>query len=112
MTIKIVTDSTSDLPHDLAAELDITIIPLKVLFGTDEYRDGVDISTDEFFERVALLNPLGVQQISLLAQLAGLVKALNQQCGGDEEQRYEGARAHTLGVSITHRCWLCQVDSP
>ena len=52
MTIKIVTDSTSDLPHDLARELDITIIPLKVIFGTDEYRDGVDISTDEFFERL------------------------------------------------------------
>ncbi len=52
MTIRIVTDSTSDLPHDLARELGITIIPLKVLFGTDEYRDGVDISTDEFFERL------------------------------------------------------------
>ena len=52
MAIRIVTDSTSDLPHELAAELDITIVPLKVIFGSEEYRDGVDISADEFFKRL------------------------------------------------------------
>jgi DegV family protein with EDD domain len=52
MTIKIVTDSSSDIPSDIARELDITVVPLYVTFGTVTYRDGVDIAPDEFFKRL------------------------------------------------------------
>ena len=52
MAVKVVTDSTSDLPADLADELGITIVPLNVYFGTTEYKDGVDLTADEFFDRL------------------------------------------------------------
>lgn len=52
MTVKVVTDSTADLPPTLAKELGITVIPLNVLFGTEVYRDGVDISGDEFYQKL------------------------------------------------------------
>ena len=39
MNIKIVTDSTSDLPDDLINKLGITVIPLNVSFGTENYKD-------------------------------------------------------------------------
>ncbi len=52
MTIKIVTDSTSDIPLELAKELSITVIPLYVRFGNKTYRDRVDISEDEFYEKL------------------------------------------------------------
>jgi len=52
MVIKVVTDSTSDLPQALADELGITIIPLYVLFGNETYRDRVAISEDEFYTRL------------------------------------------------------------
>lgn len=52
MALKIVTDSTSDIPPALVRELDITIVPLNVHFGDQVYRDGVDLSTDEFFVRL------------------------------------------------------------
>jgi DegV family protein with EDD domain len=52
MTVKIVTDSTSDIPAALAEELGITIVPMMVIFGHDSYRDRVDISTDEFYRRI------------------------------------------------------------
>ena len=52
MTVKIVTDSTADLPPEIVEEYDITVVPLYVLFGEDMYRDGVDISKDEFFKRL------------------------------------------------------------
>lgn len=51
MTVKIVTDSTADLPAQLAKELDIIVVPVYVRFGNTLYRDGVDISTEEFYER-------------------------------------------------------------
>jgi DegV family protein with EDD domain len=52
MTIKIVTDSTSDLPPKLAKDLGITIVPAYVRFGDEVYRDRVDISEDEFYQRL------------------------------------------------------------
>ncbi len=52
MAIKIVTDSTSDLPQELAEELGIKIIPLYVLFGNETYRDRVNITEDEFYEKL------------------------------------------------------------
>lgn len=52
MTIRIVTDSTADLPPDVAAEHRIEVVPLTVLFGDEELRDGVDITADRFFRRL------------------------------------------------------------
>ena len=52
MAIKVVTDSTSDLPQELADSMGIEIVPLKVRFGDEEFRDGVDISADEFYKRL------------------------------------------------------------
>ena len=50
--VKIVTDSLSDIPDQLAQELGISIVPLNVHFGTETYRDRVDISTDEFYRKL------------------------------------------------------------
>ena len=52
MTVRVVTDSTADLPPDVVRELGITVVPLLVLFGDEVYRDGVDLSSEEFFERL------------------------------------------------------------
>ncbi|HHV64566.1 MAG TPA: DegV family protein [Peptococcaceae bacterium] len=53
MAIKIVTDSTCDLPRNLAEELRVSIVPLKVLFGEEVYRDGIDLSNAEFYAKMA-----------------------------------------------------------
>ena len=45
MTVKIVTDSVADLPAQVVSELGVTIVPLHVRFGTEVYRDGVDLTT-------------------------------------------------------------------
>ncbi len=50
--IKIVTDSTCDLPGDVIEQLNIEVIPLTVTFGKDSYKDGVDISSEEFFQKL------------------------------------------------------------
>lgn len=48
--VKIVTDTLSDIPDQLAEELGISVVPLNVHFGTDTYRDRVDMSTERFYE--------------------------------------------------------------
>ncbi len=50
--IIIVTDSTADLPPDVAATLGITVVPLNVHFADDLFKDGVDITSDSFFSKL------------------------------------------------------------
>jgi len=50
--VAIVTDSVADLPPQVAEEFGITVVPLVLRFGTDVYRDGLDLSPDEFYERL------------------------------------------------------------
>jgi len=52
MTVKIVTDSVADLPSQVVNELGITVIPLNVRFGTEVYRDGVDLTAEQFYDRL------------------------------------------------------------
>jgi DegV family protein with EDD domain len=51
--IGVVTDSTADIPLDLAAELGISVIPCQVTFGETTYKDGVDLSADVFYDKLA-----------------------------------------------------------
>ena len=56
MTLKkvaVVTHTGSDLPLDEAEKLGIFMIPDKVLFGEDEYRNMTEISADDFYARLA-----------------------------------------------------------
>jgi DegV family protein with EDD domain len=52
MTVKIVTDSGSDIPLGLANKLGITIVPVYIYFGDKAYKDGVDIGPDELYKKL------------------------------------------------------------
>lgn len=53
MTVKIVTDSVADLPPQVVEELGITVIPVLIRFGDEVYRDGIDMTTEEFYQKLA-----------------------------------------------------------
>ncbi|MCD7729642.1 MAG: DegV family protein [Clostridia bacterium] len=50
--IKIITDSSANISQQEAAQLGITVIPLTLIFGGKEYRDGIDMQSDEFFQKL------------------------------------------------------------
>jgi len=52
LTVKIVTDSGSDIPPELAKKLDIAVVPVYIYFGDKPYKDGVDIGPDELYEKL------------------------------------------------------------
>lgn len=56
--IRIVTDSTSDLSPQRAAELGVEVVPLAVHFGEETFRDGVEITNEEFYARLAQVDTL------------------------------------------------------
>ncbi len=51
--VQIVTDSASDIPAEVVARLGITVVPLLVNFGTEEFKDRVDLDIAEFWRRCA-----------------------------------------------------------
>jgi DegV family protein with EDD domain len=53
MNIQVITDSTCDMPECLADELGIRVVPIYLRFGEKTYRDGVDITKDEFYAMLA-----------------------------------------------------------
>ncbi len=50
--IKIVTDTTCDLPSAMVEEYDITIVPINIHFGTESYKEGVNMDWDLFYRRI------------------------------------------------------------
>jgi DegV family protein with EDD domain len=52
MSIAIVTDSTADLPQEITRKLNIHVVPNILIIEGEEYKDGVDISRREFYERL------------------------------------------------------------
>ena len=52
MTVKIATDSVSDIPAEISEELGITVVPLYVHFGEQTYKDGIDLTTEEFYHKL------------------------------------------------------------
>lgn len=56
--VRIVTDSTADLPHELAHNLGISIVPLNVIFGDEQFADGVDLTGPEFYAKLGSIKGL------------------------------------------------------
>jgi DegV family protein with EDD domain len=52
MSVRVVVDSTADIPCELVQDLGIIVVPVYVRFGEQTYRDRVDISEDAFFEKL------------------------------------------------------------
>jgi DegV family protein with EDD domain len=82
MPVKIVTDSVADIPAELANELGISIIPVLLRFGEEMYRDGIDITTDEFFEKLkhtSVMPTTTVPSLDLFARTyAGLAEETDE----------------------------------
>lgn len=52
MTVRILTDSTCDLPADVVNKLGIYVLPVYIHVGNRDYLDGIDISREEFYEKL------------------------------------------------------------
>ena len=62
--VRIVTDTTADLPKEVAAEHDITVVPLIVNFGTETYLDR-ELDNDTFWEKATVIHPQTQRHVQL-----------------------------------------------
>jgi DegV family protein with EDD domain len=124
MTVKIVTDSLSDITSDVAQQFGITIVPLTVFFGRESYLDRVTISAEEFYRRLTtetiwptttqpspsafagVYNRLSKETdeilvITLSARLSGTYEsALNAKTIMEKKCRIEVIDSHTVAMGL------------
>ena len=79
---RVVTDSTSDVPEVWRERWGIEIVPLRVLFGTEALRDGVDLTTSQFFDRLRQVDRLPTTSAPTPADFAAVYERLSHECDG------------------------------
>jgi len=106
--IRVVTDSACDLPAEVAAEQGITVVPLSIRFGSEEFVDGKDLSTAEFWARckassvlpeTAAPSPGAFQEAFLAAADDGCDGVLCIDLSGALSATYQSAVAAAKAVS-------------
>ena len=82
MPVRIVTDSTSDLPEDVAGRLGVTVVPQNVHFGTRTWQDNVTITPDEFYSMLARSPELPTTSQASPGQFRGIYDMLGRAADG------------------------------
>ena len=96
MTVKVVTDSSSDMPRDVAAQYGISVIPQKIIFGTEELRGGVDITADEFYRRVSTSSTLPTTSQASAGEFKELYESIAGDADGIVSVHVSGALSGTV----------------
>ena len=106
--IRVVTDSASDLSAEVAADLGITVVPLSIRFGSDEFVDGRDLTTQEFWARckasellpeTAAPSPGSFQEAFLAAAADGYDGVLSLSISAGVSATYQAAVAASKSVA-------------
>ena len=98
--VRIVTDSTADIPEELAAELEITIVPCNVHFGRETYRDGIELSKGEFYTRLETSPTLPTTS----APAAGLFETTYRELANETDQILSIHLAGALSAIYNSAC--------
>lgn len=52
MSVQIIVDSAADMPQKVIEQEKLTVVPLRTIFGNEEYLDGVTITAQQFYEKL------------------------------------------------------------
>jgi DegV family protein with EDD domain len=115
--VRIVTDSTADISREVANELGITVVPLEVIFGSEAFRDGIDLSSDEFFARLTQSKTLPTTSQPSLGTFRqtyeGLVTGASAIVSIHLSSRFSGTveTARQAAAALAEQCAIEVVDS-
>ncbi len=82
MAVKVLTDSVADLPHEVARELGVTVVPVLVRWGNEVYRDGIDLTPEQFYARLKRDPALPVTSLPPPAAFADAYDSLAEHATG------------------------------
>ena len=104
---RVVTDSTSDVPPAWRERYGIEVVPLRVLFGAEAFRDGVDLTVDQFFDRLRQVDRLPTTSAPSPGDFASVYERLSHECDGVVSIHLSGELSGTVEAA---RVGAQQVD--
>ena len=116
--IRVVTDSACDLSAEVAATHGVTIVPLSIRFGDEEFVDGKDLTTEEFWARckaspvlpeTAAPSPGAFQEAFLAAAVDGYDGVLSLSLSGGVSATFQAAS--TAAKAVADRIEVRAIDS-
>ena len=112
----VVTDSTADLPDEWRDRHGIEVVPLKVLFGKESFRDRVDMTDEQFFARLAVSSTLPTTSAPSPGEFADVYRRLARDHDGCisihiGEQLSATAEAARVGASSVDGFQVNVIDS-
>jgi DegV family protein with EDD domain len=93
---RVVTDSTSDVPEAWRERYGIEVVPLRVLFGEESFRDGVDLTAGEFFDRLRRADRLPTTSAPSPGDFAAVYERLSHECDGAVSIHISGELSGTV----------------
>jgi len=93
---RVVTDSTSDVPAEWCERYGIEVVPLSVLFGSEAFRDRVDLSVDQFFVRLRRADRLPTTSAPSPGDFAAAYERLSHECDGVVSIHISGSLSGTV----------------
>ena len=116
-SVKVVTDSTAQLNPGLIEEFGITVVPLEISFGTQKFSEGADLTTGEFFHRLAHSPVMPTSDAPPMEEFRQLYAVLNQSTDQILSLHVSGklnktcAHARVAADHFLGRCEIMVVDS-
>ncbi|MGD1053043.1 MAG: DegV family protein [Candidatus Dormibacteria bacterium] len=108
--IHLVCDSTADLDASYAAAHEVTVVPLRVFFGEEEFRDQVEMSTAEFYQRMRAGGPHPRTSQPPPGDFAEVFSRLGRQGGTIICTTISGDLSGTVGSALQARSALPDLD--
>jgi len=99
----VVTDSTADLPDEWRKGYGIEVVPLKVIFGNETFRDRVDITDEEFFRRLSTATKLPTTSAPSPGEFADVYRRLARD--------HDGCISIHLGAQLSATVQAAQIGA-
>lgn len=102
MKIKVVTDSTNDLPPEIIEQYGITVIPMYINIGDQGFQDGIDITRKEFYNRLPQSDPFPTTAAPGIEQFTAVYSRL-MEAGADQILSIHISSSLSAVMDVAHK---------
>lgn len=79
MKVAVMTDTTAYIPKELKEKYHIYVVPLSVVFGKESYREDMDLTTEQFYEKVRSVDKLPTTSQPAIGEVVNMFETLSKE---------------------------------
>jgi DegV family protein with EDD domain len=102
-TIKVVTDSTCDIPESLLKQFDVTVVPFSIEWGAESYLDKVNLQTPDYLKRLETSDEKPTVLSPSVDEFSRVFRSLRDSCDGVVSIHLSGRMSDAVTNAATAR---------